>query len=183
MPPWSSHHLIMAFMASLSSWFRPGDWAKPASSPYPIVICLSATPCSVAPLASPFPQGEATSPNIVAFGWVVLVAAAVVVAAAELAAEDAVVAVVVAVVVGGAAVVPADVSSLRLPLHAAATVASATTTTPHRSVALRMITLLQRRRQDGAAFDGRPGSRARAARGCWPPVRVRRPSSPRAGQL
>src|SRR4051794_592052 len=64
MPPWSLHHLTIAFMASPISLLRPGDAVKPASSPYSTVIAVSVTPWSVAPLASPLPHGDARSPNL-----------------------------------------------------------------------------------------------------------------------
>src|SRR3954453_6545920 len=52
-----------ALMLSPISLFRPGDCAKPRSSPYPISMLLSVTPRSVAPLASPLPHGESRVPN------------------------------------------------------------------------------------------------------------------------
>src|SRR4051794_7944950 len=64
MPPWSLHHLTIAFMASPISLLRPGDPLNPASSPYSTVIAVSVTPWSVEPLASPLPHGDARSPNL-----------------------------------------------------------------------------------------------------------------------
>src|SRR3954468_14613383 len=64
MPPWSLHHLMNACMASDCSWLSLGDDAKPWSSPKPIVIDVSVTPFSVAPLALPLPHGDARSPNL-----------------------------------------------------------------------------------------------------------------------
>src|SRR5882724_2842006 len=78
MPPWSLHHLIIACMASDCSWLRPGAAEKPWSSPKPIVICVSVTPFSVAPLALPLPHGDARSPNLpdVAASFTVVVVSA-----------------------------------------------------------------------------------------------------------
>src|SRR3954463_2136358 len=52
-----------ALTPSPISLLRPGDCAKPRSSPYPIWMLVSVTPRSVAPLALPLPQGESIVPN------------------------------------------------------------------------------------------------------------------------
>src|SRR5258706_12368612 len=74
MPPWSLHHLIIPLTALAISCCRPGEPENPASSPYSMVIDVSVTPCSVAPLASPLPQGESSVPNFTAAACAVVVA-------------------------------------------------------------------------------------------------------------
>src|SRR3954451_13556351 len=66
MPPCVLHHLIIAWTASPTSCERPGAEVKPRSSPNPIVIAVSVAPWSVAPFASPAPQGDGRSPKVAA---------------------------------------------------------------------------------------------------------------------
>src|SRR5262249_61224864 len=127
-------------------------------------MALSVTPCSVALLAVPGPHGDARSRKVTPLGAVVVVAAAVVaalLAAPLVAAPDAAV-----VVAAWAAVVVAPLPlSLRLPLQAAATDATATTAAPPRTPALRIVTVPPQ--PHGRVGDGRVCRRARRARG-WP---------------
>jgi hypothetical protein len=120
-----------------------------------MVILSAVMPCSVAVLAVPAPHGDASVPNVVPFGAVVVVAAAVVAAAlvaAALVAAALVAGAVVAAAVVAAAVVAAPESLLRLPLHAA-TVAAAMATAPQRTIALRIVTSPLKPR--GRVSDGR----------------------------
>ena len=64
MPPWALHQAIMALTASPISWSRPGLPEKPRSSPYAMLMVEFVTPWSVAPVASPFPQGDGSVPNV-----------------------------------------------------------------------------------------------------------------------
>src|SRR5438105_9772526 len=52
-------------MASPIWCSSPGCEANPRSSPKPMVMLVSVTPWSVAPLADPGPQGDASVPNLV----------------------------------------------------------------------------------------------------------------------
>src|SRR5947208_11703838 len=108
-----------------------------------MVMLVSVTPCSVAPLAVPAPHGDARSPKVGPFGAVVVVAAlaadALVAAALAALVVAALGAAVVAAVVVAVVVAPPE-SVLRLPLHAAAIVATAMATAPHRRLALRIMT-------------------------------------------
>src|SRR5204862_7924190 len=58
-------------MASDISLSSPCAAAYPAASPYPIVSDVSVTPLAVAPLAVPWPHGDASVPKSVAAGAVV----------------------------------------------------------------------------------------------------------------
>src|SRR4051794_3828605 len=78
MPPSELHLATIAFIASVSSWFNPGEPAKPASSPPAILMLVLVTP-GVVPssrlLPSPAPHGHGASPNIGAAGALDVVAA------------------------------------------------------------------------------------------------------------
>src|SRR4051812_6078234 len=66
MPPSSLHAATNAFIASVISWFSPGEPANPASSPSAIVTESAVTPGTV-PVSvfgtSAGPHGQGASPN------------------------------------------------------------------------------------------------------------------------